>query len=235
MAKLPKIDIVNATKTHTASLFLFHGSGATGTNFKEWIDILNRQELKFPHIKIIYPTAPLQPYVPLNGMHSHVWFNRQSISIDAQEDTESINSMCTTIIELIDKEISDGIPDNRIVLAGFSMGGALSIYLSYRHKLSLAGCCAMSSFLNKNSFVYEHLRNNPGIHTPPLLQFHGIADNLVPIKWGEDSSDNLKELGVNVQFVPLDHTDHELTRTEIESFKKWLLNILPEKVSDSKL
>lgn len=43
-------------------------SGATGSNFKEWIDILNREELKFPHIKIIYPTAPLQPYTPLHGM-----------------------------------------------------------------------------------------------------------------------------------------------------------------------
>lgn len=54
-------------------------SGATGTNFKEWIDILNRQELKFPHIKIIYPTAPLQPYVPLNGMVTYWWSNSKSV------------------------------------------------------------------------------------------------------------------------------------------------------------
>lgn len=67
--------------------------------------------------------------------------------------------MCITIAELIDKEISDGIPNDKIVVAGFSMGGALSMYLSYRYKLSLAGCCAMSSFLNKNSFVYQvHMR-----------------------------------------------------------------------------
>lgn len=112
MAKLPKISVVNASNIHSATLFLFHGSGifillvnkflfiidyflyeiinrrtlkvifhiiylllfifhisgATGSNFKEWIDILNREELKFPHIKIIYPTAPLQPYTPLHGM-----------------------------------------------------------------------------------------------------------------------------------------------------------------------
>ncbi|XP_060826858.1 lysophospholipase-like protein 1 [Bombus pascuorum] len=232
MAKLPKINVVNATNIHSASLFLFHGSGDTGSNFKEWIDIMNRKELKFPHIKIIYPTAPLQSYTPLHGMQSHVWFDRKNISIEAQEDTESINSMCITIAELIDKEISDGIPNDKIVLAGFSMGGALSMYLSYKYKLSLAGCCAMSSFLNKNSFVYQHLKNNPGIRAPPLLQFHGVDDKLVPIKWGEECYNSLKELGVNTQFVPLNGVDHELSRIEIQAFKEWLLNILPQKLSD---
>lgn len=72
------------------------------------------------------------------------------------------------------------------------------------------------------------MKENPKIHTP-LLQFHGSADTLVPIQWGEESSNNLKELGVNVQFVPLNNVDHELDATEIKSFKEWLLNILPEK------
>ncbi|OAD56890.1 Lysophospholipase-like protein 1 [Eufriesea mexicana] len=229
MAKLPKIDIVNATKTHSASLFLFHGSGATGSNFKEWIDILNRKELKFPHIKIIYPTAPLQSYTPNNRMSSHVWFDRTGIFIEAPEDTESINSICTTITEFIDNEISNGISCDRIVVAGFSMGGALSMYLSYKYKLSLAGCCAMSSFLNKNSLVYQHLKKHKQVRMPPLLQFHGVADNLIPIQWGEESYNNLKELGVNAQFVPLDNVDHELSKTGILSFKEWLTNILPEK------
>lgn len=63
--------------------------------------------------------------------------------------------MCTTITKFIDNEVSNGISCDRIVVAGFSMGGALSMYMSYKYKLSLAGCCAMSSFLNKNSLVYE--------------------------------------------------------------------------------
>ncbi|XP_003696727.1 lysophospholipase-like protein 1 [Apis florea] len=229
MTKLLKIDVVNATKRHSASLFLFHGSGSAGNNFKEWIDILNREELKFPHIKIIYPTAPLLPYTPNNGRPSHVWFDRKGISINALEDNESINSICTTITEFIDKEISNGISSDRIAVGGFSMGGALSLYLSYKYKLSLAGCCVMSSFLNKNSFIYENLQKNPNIRTPPLLQFHGTEDMLVPIQWGRESYNNLIKLGVIAQFVPLDNVNHELGDNEIQFFKKWLLNILPEK------
>ncbi|XP_076750097.1 lysophospholipase-like protein 1 [Xylocopa sonorina] len=228
MTKIPKINIVNATRAHSASLFFFHGSGSNGDAIKEWIDIINREELKFPHIKIIYPTAPLQPYTPNNGMPSHVWFDRKAISIEAAEDTESINLICNTITELIDNEISLGIPNSRIVVAGFSMGGALSLYLSYRYKLSLAGCCATSSFLNKNSLVYENLKNNPGSKTPPLLQIHGTADTVVPMQWATETFSNLKELGVNTQFVPITKIEHMLSRPGLESFKKWLLNILPD-------
>ncbi|XP_017883084.1 lysophospholipase-like protein 1 [Ceratina calcarata] len=228
MAKLPKVDIVNATGTHTASLFFFHGSGSTGSDIKKWIDSLNREELRFPHTKIIYPTAPYQPYTLNNGMPSHVWFDRKGLSREVPEDIESIDPMCKTIVELIDNETSKGIPDNRIVVAGFSMGGALSMYLSYRFRLTLGGCCAMSSFLNKNTLVYQSLKENQGRRVPPLLQFHGTSDTLVPFQWGEDSSNDVKDLGVNVEFIPLPNVDHELSRAGIETFKKWLLNILPE-------
>ncbi|CAK9813480.1 Lysophospholipase-like protein 1 [Anthophora quadrimaculata] len=223
------VNIVNATKAHTASLFFFHGSGSTGRNVKEWIDTLNREELKFPYIKIVYPTAPAQPYTPANGLLSNVWFDRKSISNEVSEDVESINSICQNVVELIDKEVALGIPYSRIIVAGFSMGGALSFHLAYRYKLSLAGCCTMSSFLNKNSLVYQHLKENSGTSTPPLLQFHGITDGLVPIAWGRETYNHLKELGVNVEFVTLNNVAHEITRNEIDSFKKWLLNILPEK------
>lgn len=59
------------------------------------------------------------------------------------------------MVQLIDAEQSNGVPCNRIIVGGFSMGGALSLYLAYRFKLSLAGCVAMSSFLNRNSLVYK--------------------------------------------------------------------------------
>ncbi|CAL7949685.1 unnamed protein product [Xylocopa violacea] len=161
-------------------------------------------------------------------MSSHVWFDRKAISIKAAEDTESINSICNTITELIDNENSLGILNSRIVVAGFSMGGALSLYLSYKYKLSLAGCCATSSFLNKNSLVYQNLKDNRGTRTPSLLQIHGTEDPLVPIQWAEETYNNLKQLGVNTQFVPIAKVDHMLSKPGIETFKKWLLNILPE-------
>ncbi|XP_047355908.1 lysophospholipase-like protein 1 [Vespa velutina] len=226
--KISKFNIVPATKKHTATLFFFHGSGDSGNNLKNSIDMLNREELKFPHIKIVYPTAPAQPYTPNNEMISNVWFNRKNISNNVSEEEHSINSICQILVQLIDAEKSNGVPCNRIIVAGFSMGGALSLYLAYRYKLSLAGCVAMSSFLNKNSLVYKYLENNKMEKTPPLLQFHGDLDKIVPIEWGKETYNNLKKLGVNATFVPLKNIDHELIVTEIQHFKQWVNNILPE-------
>ncbi|CAD6225414.1 GSCOCG00005667001-RA-CDS [Cotesia congregata] len=224
--RTPRVINVQPTKKHTASLFIFHGSGSTGKDVKEWIDILNRDEFKFPHIKIIYPTAPAQPYTPLGGMLSNVWFDRNDVNIKAPENKESIDAIAKTATELIDSEIKDGISEDRIVVSGFSMGGAMAMYLAYNYRPSLASCVTMSSFLNDNSLVYETLKNN--IKTPPLLQFHGLNDSLVPFAWGEKTHENLKKLNVNTKLVPIPNIEHEIVQSEIHQFKEWVLNILPD-------
>ncbi|EFN65616.1 Lysophospholipase-like protein 1 [Camponotus floridanus] len=229
IARISQANIVQATRKHTATVFFFHGSGGTAEDVKEWIDILNREKLQFPHIKLIYPSAPSQPYTPNDGMMQNVWFDRIAISNQVPEHIESIDSMCQNISELIDKEVANGIPFNRIILGGFSMGGCLALHLTYRYKTSIAGCFAMSSFLNNGSIIYEHLKARPEHNKVPLVQYHGTVDTLVPIKWGEETANNLKELGVNVKFTPLQNIDHELSRGEIQSWKDWLLNILPDK------
>lgn len=86
---------------------------------------------------------------------SNVWFDRSAVAISAPEKRTSLDSMCTAVSDLIDKEVASGIPLFRIVLGGFSMGGALALHVAYRFKKSLAGCVTMSSFLNNNSLVYE--------------------------------------------------------------------------------
>lgn len=65
--------------------------------------------------------------------------------------------------------------------------------------------------------------------TPAFLQYHGTEDGLVPLKWGEETYTNLKELGVNGRFIQLNGADHELVESEIKSFRDWILGILPEK------
>ncbi|KMQ98311.1 lysophospholipase-like protein 1-like protein [Lasius niger] len=229
VARISQANITQATRKHTATVFFFHGSGGTGEDIKEWIDILNREKLQFPHIKLIYPSAPSQPYTPNGGMMQNVWFDRMAISNQVPEHVKSIDSMCQNISELIDREVANGIPFNRIILGGFSMGGCLALHLTYRYKTSIAGCFVMSSFLNKGSIIYEHLKAKPEHNKIPLVQYHGTIDTLVPIEWGEETAKNLKELGVNVKFTPLQNIDHELSRAEIQSWKDWILNILPDK------
>ncbi|XP_046613832.1 lysophospholipase-like protein 1 isoform X1 [Neodiprion virginianus] len=231
VTRISKLHTIQATANHTATLIFFHGSGDTGNNVKDWIKLLNKEELKFPHIKIVYPTAPLQPYTPNNGEPSNVWFDRSAISKSAPELQASIDSMCSEVSGIVEKEIACGIPVNRIVLGGFSMGGALSLHMAYRHRTSVAGCCAMSSFLNDNSLVYEALKTATTGNTPPVLQFHGVRDDLVPIEWGEETFKLLTELGVKGEFVPLKNAYHELTKLEVQKFKEWLLNVIPEESS----
>lgn len=228
IARISQTNIVQATKKHTATVFFFHGSGGSAEDMKEWVDCFNRGRLQFSHIKLVYPSAPSQPYTPNDGMMQNVWFDRIAISNQAPEHLKSIDSMCQSVSELVDKEVSHGIPLNRIILGGFSMGGCLALHLAYRYK-AVAGCFVMSSFLNKGSIIYEYLKTNSEHSKIPLIQYHGTLDTLVPMEWGEESATNLKDVGVNVKFVPLKNVDHELNREEIQNWKDWLLNILPDK------
>lgn len=101
------------------------------------------------YLRLICDATVFQP--------SNVWFDRKAISISVPECKHSIDIICNKASELIHREVAGGIPMNRIVIGGFSMGGCLAMQLAYRFKRSLAGCVAMSSFLNDESNVYKVL------------------------------------------------------------------------------
>ncbi|XP_077195791.1 lysophospholipase-like protein 1 isoform X4 [Paroedura picta] len=131
------------------------GAGDTGQGIRAWIKQVLNQDWSFQHIKVIYPTAPARPYTPMRGSMSTVWFDRYKISNDCPEHIETIDSMCQDLTSLIDDEVKNGIRKNRILLGGFSMGGGMAMHLAYRRHQDVAGVFALSSFLNKNSAVYQ--------------------------------------------------------------------------------
>ncbi|GAB0087817.1 lysophospholipase-like protein 1 [Sergentomyia squamirostris] len=221
-------------KSHSATVIFFHGSGDTGSNLVEWIRFLLGQDMTFGHIKLIFPTAPLQKYSPMNGELSHVWFDRKAISIEAKECRKSLSSIYETVGEMLKTEIDGGIPENRIVVGGFSMGGALAMHTGFHINQSLAGVFAMSSFLNKGSIVYDSLKNrkNPEASLPQFLMFHGERDMMVPLSSGKETFDNLIQLGVKGNFVPVRNTLHEIKKSELLQLQEWLLSVLPPLESD---
>ncbi|XP_048391953.2 lysophospholipase-like protein 1 isoform X2 [Stegostoma tigrinum] len=147
--------IVARTKKPTASVIFLHGSGDTGQGIRAWIkDVLN-QDLIFQHIRIIYPTAPLRSYTPMKQSMSNVWFDRYKISINCPEHLESVDSMCHVLGSFVDEEVNAGVAKDRIILGGFSMGGTMAMHLAYRFHQQVAGVFALSSFLNKDSIVYQ--------------------------------------------------------------------------------
>ncbi|XP_013118494.2 lysophospholipase-like protein 1 [Stomoxys calcitrans] len=220
---------INPTCRHTASLIFLHGSGDTGQNLWEWVRFLLGRDMTFEEVKVIYPTAPLQPYTPNDGQLSNVWFDRHSIDINAKENRQSLLDIYGAVQTILKQETSVGIPLNRIIVGGFSMGGALAMHVGYHLHNNLAGIFACSSFLNHDSIVYDSLKKRVNTETdlPELQMFHGGRDSLVPIQWGQDSFDKLKSLGVKGTFIPLKNTLHELKKQEMLDIEEWILHKLP--------
>lgn len=185
--------------------------------------------MTYQHIKLIYPTAPFKPYTPLNGQLSNVWFDRESISIEAPENRQSLSEIYEKVNEIINEEVKQGIPINRIIVGGFSMGGALAMHTGYHLNTQLGGVFALSSFLNRDSIVYDSLRSRSHSNSPlpELRMFHGGRDTLVPIEWGQESFNKLLKLGVKGSFTPLKNTLHELKTQELLDLEDWILNKLP--------
>ncbi|XP_033217796.1 lysophospholipase-like protein 1 isoform X2 [Belonocnema kinseyi] len=220
-------NISRSKNESTAIVYFFHGSGSNGHDIKTWLKSVCNEEFSFPHINVIYPDAPLQRYRLNQNMESNVWFNREDLSETSKENKESVNKMCKTVLKNIEEEVAKGTPYNRIVLGGFSMGGALALHLAYRFNKPFAGCFVISSFLNNDSLVYEALDADSNAKKLPLIQLHGESDTLIPLKSGLNLQKKLGERGVNVTFKSYANTDHEIVREEVVLLKEWLLNTLP--------
>ncbi|XP_069787355.1 lysophospholipase-like protein 1 [Narcine bancroftii] len=227
MAMQLRKSIMAQSRKHTASVIILHGSGDTGEGLRAWIKDVLKQDLIFQHIRLIYPTAPSRPYTPMNGSPSNIWFDRYKIDISSPEHFESLSSMCHILGGLLDKEIKAGIAEDRIILGGFSMGGAMAMHLAYRFHQQVAGVFALSSFLNKNSAVYQAVQNS-NMSMPELFQCHGNNDQLVLYEWGKESNLNLQSLGVKTTFNTFPNLHHELCKPELEQLKSWILHKLPD-------
>ncbi|KAI8430789.1 hypothetical protein MSG28_000951 [Choristoneura fumiferana] len=116
MSRLGALHLTKPTgPKHTATVIFFHGSGDSGGNMKEWVQIMAKNFV-FPHIKVMFPTAPLQPYSPNGGTMSNVWFDRAGISPDVPEKIDSLSEIEVEVKNLIQNEKQLGIPSNRIVI-----------------------------------------------------------------------------------------------------------------------
>ncbi|XP_016389968.1 lysophospholipase-like protein 1 [Sinocyclocheilus rhinocerous] len=219
--------VVSQAGKHTASVIFLHGSGDTGPGLRRWVYDVLGQNLAFENIRVIYPTAPARPYTPMRGAQSHVWFDRHKISQDCPEHLESIDSMCENLSAIVQEEIRAGIPKHRMLIGGFSMGGAMALHLVCRYHQDVAGIFALSSFLNKDSVVYQVVEDASQCPPlPELLQCHGTADELVFHSWGEETNSLLKKAGLNTSFHSIPDLNHQLCRQELELLRSWILKKL---------
>ncbi|XP_013789893.2 acyl-protein thioesterase 2-like [Limulus polyphemus] len=152
------------------------------------------------------------------------WFDLMTLDISGPEDEAGIKKATETVHQLIADEEKNGIPTERIMLGGFSQGGALALYSALMFTKPLAGVIAFSCWLPLNKQFPEAAVGNLDI---PVLQCHGDIDPVVPYKFGQLTSDVLKKVMKNLEFKTYKGMMHSSCEEEMQDAKRFIEKNLP--------
>ena len=201
----------------THSVIWLHGLGADGHDFAPIVPELVAQE--WPGLRFVFPHAPVRPVTLNGGMPMRAWYDIAGVDLTSRQDETGMRASIEAVQGLIARENARGVPDERIVLAGFSQGGAIALAGGLRHPRRLAGIIALSTYLPmQGSFEAERSAANAAT---PIFWGHGTADPIVPLTRGVQSRDVLQGLGYAVEW----HTypmPHSVCAEEIVDLRTWL-------------
>lgn len=171
------------------------------------------------YMKVICPTAPTQPVTLNAGFRMPSWFDLKSLEEKGPEDVAGIHSARDTIHGLIDDEVKAGIPSNRIILGGFSQGGALALYSAFTYPKPLAGVMALSCWLPLRDEFPGCVVENKAM---PILQCHGDCDPLVPYKWGQITTQAIRKFAPQIEFKTYAGMMHSSCDAELADMKRFV-------------
>merc|ERR1719510_788139 len=212
--------IVSPSGKHTATLIFLHGLGDTGHG---WASTL--ADVRQSHVKIICPTADTMPVTLNSGFQMPAWFDLYSLDPTGQEDDRGIEKSKQIITNLIEQEINNGIDPSRIILGGFSQGGALALYTGLTGKYKLAGIIALSCWLPLHK-TFPGAVNSANSEVP-ILQAHGDCDPVVPYRWGQMTSTAMKGFVKTHDFKTYKGLAHSSGTAELQDIGQFLKSILP--------
>ena len=214
---------VETTPEPNAAVIWLHGLGADGHDFEPIVpEIVRPGERAW---RFVFPNAPVRPVTINGGMAMRAWYDLKGLDRRAAEDVAGFRDTDALVRQLIAKEVARGIPTNRVVLAGFSQGGAVSLYTAPRYPDKLAGVLALSCYLPREStFLAERA---PANDATPIFMAHGRADTVLTMSLGTQSRDFLKARGYTVEWhdYPMAHA---VCAAEIADIREFLFRILPE-------
>lgn len=213
---LETIDIEPAGE-HRASVIWLHGLGADGNDF-----VPIAPELRLPDtlgVRFIFPHAPVRRVTLNAGMPMRAWYDITGLDENAVEDDAGIRKSAAMVTALIEAETARGIPASRIVLAGFSQGGAIALHTGLRHPERLAGIMALSTYLPlRDKLDTEASEVN---RETPIFMAHGSLDPMLPQQLGELSRDRLRQHGYDVAWHSYPMA-HQVCLEEIRDIGTWL-------------
>ena len=208
----------------TATVIWMHGLGADGNDFAPMVPELRLGSA--PAIRFVFPHAPMIPVTINNGYVMRAWYDISYGDLEGksrQADEKGVRASQAEIEKLIAREVARGIRANKIVIAGFSQGGAIALHTGLRHAAPLAGIMALSTYL-------------PAPHTLPaeaapanrdiaLFYAHGSDDQVIPIAMAETSRQTLSAAGYAVDWheYPMQHS---VCLEEIRDISAWLQTAL---------
>ncbi len=205
------------TKFPAWSVIWLHGLGADGHDFAPIVPDLVRPD--WPGIRFVFPHAPMRAVSINNGALMRAWYDIVSMELDKRADEVGLRESMAELDALINRERDRGVPLSRIILAGFSQGGAVVLAHMLRQKTPVAGVMALSSYLPLGSKNTEEL--SEAAKNIPVFMAHGKSDPVVPLGLGEYSRQQLQQLGFTVQFksYPMQHS---VCPEEIRAMGDWL-------------
>ena len=206
------------------SVIWLHGLGADGHDFEPIV-----RELRLPAdlpLRFVFPHAPVRPVTINGGVAMRAWYDILSLDRDAPSDEAGIRDSAGILEGLIDAECERGIAANRIVVAGFSQGGAIALHTALRQRRRLAGLMALSTYLPLVQYFEDEVLNDPdvGHRDLPIFMAHGSFDPMLPMQLGRHSAELLGSAGFEVEWhdYPMPHA---VCAEEIEDIRRWLLAV----------
>jgi phospholipase/carboxylesterase len=213
---------IETAPSPTAAVIWLHGLGADGHDFEAVVpEIVRRRERAW---RFVFPHAPVRPVTINGGMSMRAWYDILGFDRSVAEDAAGFRATDALVRELIAREARRGIPAGRVVLAGFSQGGAVTLYTGLRYPERLAGLMALSCYLPFSARLEaERAAVNEGV---PIFVAHGIDDQVLPIGMGVQARDTLKGLGYAVEWHQY-RMPHSVCQPEIEDIRTYLMRALP--------
>ena len=216
---LPDCVEVNSGESPVGSVIWLHGLGADGHDFEPIVP-----ELRLPAdlpLRFVFPHAPTRPVTINGGMVMRAWYDIVSLDAEGRADAEGVRESTAILEALIAREMERGIPADRIVIAGFSMGGAIAINTALHTNHALAGLLALSTYLP----LPGEVEGSSGSRDLPVFMAHGSFDPMLPMQWGQLSAKKLEETGFSVEWreYPMAHA---VCPQEIADIREWLLRVL---------
>ena len=216
--ELPETVEVTTGEAPVGSVIWLHGLGADGHDFEPIVPEL-RLPAELP-LRFVFPHAPVRPVTINGGMAMRAWYDILSLDSSSRADADGVRESTALLEALVEREEQRGIAPEKIVIAGFSQGGAIAINAVLHATKKLAGLMALSTYIA----LPGEAAASTGDRNMPVFMAHGTFDPVVQLDWGRASANQLKALGYEVEWhdYPMAHA---VCPEEISDVRRWLLSV----------